>query len=52
MNPTEKYEEGIAAHLANYDRKTTRQKYAKSEWYQKYKQAIYVGTDKIILDPV
>ncbi|KAI0335903.1 hypothetical protein GY45DRAFT_1267375 [Cubamyces sp. BRFM 1775] len=37
----EVYENGVQEHLGAYQQKTARQKYAKSDHYQKFKQAIY-----------
>ena len=36
------YEKGLKEQIAGYKRQTTRQKYAKSEHYREFKQAVYV----------
>ncbi len=37
------YEKGVQEMLENYKHRTARQKYAKSDNYQKFKQAIHVS---------
>jgi len=37
------YEAQTQETLANYNKRTTRQKYAKNEGYATFRQAIYVG---------
>ncbi|KAI0372159.1 hypothetical protein BV20DRAFT_991662 [Pilatotrama ljubarskyi] len=38
---TDKYEQGVREHLDQYRHKTARQKYAKNDHYQKFKQTVY-----------
>ena len=36
------YDKGLKEQIAGYKKQTTRQKYAKSEHYREFKQAVYV----------
>lgn len=45
----EMYENGVQQRLEAYKQKTARQKYAKSDQYHKFKQAIYVSRTLITI---
>ena len=46
---TDVYEKDVEEKVSEYKSKTSRQKYAKSDPYQKFKQAIYVSVHDRLL---